>query len=92
MSRKKIYCLIVLLMVSTSISPAQQRQQDEWVSLFDGETLNGWSVHSGFAKYHVEDEAIVGTTVKGSPNTFLCTDREYGDFLLEFEVLLDQHV
>jgi len=89
MSRKKIYCLIVLLVVSVSISLTRQRQQDEWVSLFDGETLNGWSVHSGFAKYHVEDDAIVGTTVKGSPNTFLCTDREYGDFILEFEVKVD---
>jgi len=46
-------------------------------------------VHSGYAKYRVEDGAIVGTTVKGSPNTFLCTDRDFGDFILEFEVLLD---
>ncbi len=67
----------------------QEQEKDEWVSLFDGKTLNGWSVHSGFAKYHIEDGAIVGTTVKGSPNTFLCTDREYGDFILEFEVRLD---
>jgi len=67
----------------------QEQEKDEWVSLFDGKTLNGWSVHSGFAKYNVENGAIVGTTVKGSPNTFLCTDREYGDFILEFEVRLD---
>jgi len=71
----------------TSASSVEPR--DEWASLFDGKTLNGWSVHSGFAKYHVEDGAIVGTTVKDSPNTFLCTDREYGDFILEFEVNLD---
>ena len=89
MSYRKVYCLIVLLIVSSSISFARERQQDEWVSLCDGKTLNGWSVHSGFAKYHVEDGVIVGTTVKGSPNSFLCTDREYGDFILEFEVLLD---
>ena len=63
-------------------------QDREWISLFDGETLNGWSVHSGFAKYRVEDGSIVGTAVKGSPNTFLCTDREFGDFILEFEVFL----
>ena len=63
-------------------------QEKEWISLFDGETLKGWSVHSGFAKYRVEDGSIVGTAVKGSPNTFLCTDREFGDFILEFEVLL----
>lgn len=63
-------------------------QNGEWISLFDGETLDGWSVHSGFAKYRVEDGAIVGNAVKSSPNTFLCTDREFGDFILEFEVLL----
>ena len=63
-------------------------QEGEWVSLFDGETLKGWSVHSGFATYRVEDKTIVGTAVKGSPNTFLCTDREFGDFVLEFEVFL----
>ena len=62
---------------------------DGWVSLFDGKTLNGWSVHSGFAKYTAEDGAIVGTAVKGSPNSFLCTDKEYGDFILEFEVKCD---
>ncbi len=89
MSRRKIFLPVTLLIVLVSISFARQRQQDEWVSLFDGKTLNGWSVHSGFAKYQVEGDAIVGTTVKGSPNSFLCTDREYGDFILEFEVNLD---
>ncbi len=86
---KRILFLIVLLFVAASLSIARERQKTEWAPLFDGKTLNGWSVHSGFAKYHVEDGAIVGTTVKGSPNTFLCTDREYGDFVLEFEVELD---
>lgn len=61
----------------------------DWVDLFDGKTLNGWSVHSGFAKYEVEDGTIVGTAVQGSPNSFLCTDKPYGDFALEFEVKCD---
>jgi type 1 glutamine amidotransferase len=61
----------------------------EWTDLFDGETLQGWSVHSGYAKYSVEDGTIVGTAVKGSPNSFLCTNKEYGDFILEFEVKCD---
>ncbi|UCG57114.1 MAG: DUF1080 domain-containing protein [Phycisphaerales bacterium] len=58
----------------------------EWQKLFDGRTLDGWEVKGGRAKYHVEDGAIVGTTVAGSPNTFLCTKKQYGDFILEFEV------
>ena len=89
MNLKRTFCLMTFLFVAASLSPAKERQRDKWAPLFDGETLNGWSIHSGFAKYHVEDGAIIGTTVKGSPNTFLCTDREYGDFVLEFEVKLD---
>ncbi len=57
--------------------------------LFDGKTLNGFSIRSGTATYVVEDGVIIGTTAKGSPNTFLCTDKEYGDFELNFEVMVD---
>ena len=89
MNHCRILCLVSLLLVASGMSRAGGRQQDEWISLLDGETLKGWSIHSGFAKYHVEDGTIVGETVTGSPNSFLCTDREYGDFVLEFEVLLD---
>lgn len=57
-----------------------------WTRLFDGESLVGWTVFSGKAEYDVVDGAIVGTTRKGSPNTFLCTTKTYGDFELQFEV------
>ena len=60
----------------------------QWIDLFNGKTLDGWSIHSGTAKYRVENGEIVGTSVPNSPNTFLCTDKEYGDFILEFEVWL----
>jgi hypothetical protein len=57
-----------------------------WTSLFNGKDLSGWSVKSGKAKYTIEGDAIVGTTEKGSPNTFLCTDKFYDNFELEFDV------
>lgn len=59
------------------------------MSLFDGRTLEGWHRENGTATYRVEDGAIVGRTSEGSPNSFLVTDREYGDFELEFEVKVD---
>lgn len=67
---------------------------DGWRALFDGATLAGWSRHSGTANYVVEgagtqDAAIVGTTVLGSPNTFLCTDETFGDFELRLEFRVD---
>jgi hypothetical protein len=60
-----------------------------WKPLFDGKTLDGWEVCNGYASYKVEDGAIVGTTAEGSPNSFLCTTREYGDFILELETKTD---
>lgn len=61
----------------------------EWINLFDGKTLEGWEIHSGTATYKVEDGVILGTAVKGSPNSFLCTKEQFGDFILEFEVKND---
>ncbi len=61
----------------------------DWLELFNGKNLDGWSIHSGTATYTVENGVIVGTAVLGSPNTFLCTNKEYGDFILEFEVKVD---
>lgn len=63
-----------------------------WQSLFDGQSLNGWTQLNGTAKYEVVDGTIVGTTVEGSWNSFLCTEKEYGDFELEFEVRVHERL
>jgi hypothetical protein len=62
---------------------------DAWQNLFDGKTLTGWKRLAGTADYKVEDGAIVGTSVAGSGNTFLVTEKEYGDFALELDVKID---
>jgi len=63
----------------------------EFQSLFDGKSLDGWEVKGGTAQYRVEDGAIVGTTVEGSPNTFLCKG-PFGDFELELDVKCDKRL
>jgi hypothetical protein len=60
-----------------------------WVALFDGRTLEGWVQRNGTASYRVAAGAIVGRTSEGSPNSFLVTERTYGDFELELEVRVD---
>jgi hypothetical protein len=60
-----------------------------WIALFNGKNLDGWVVKGGTAKFQVEDGTIVGTTVTGSKNTFLSTNRNYADFELQLEVKCD---
>lgn len=61
----------------------------EATAIFDGKTLAGWKQNNGTAKYEVVDGTIVGTTAEGSPNSFLSTEKLYGDFELEFDVKVD---
>jgi hypothetical protein len=70
---------------ATAAEPAA----DAGTSLFDGESLDGWRQHSGEARYTVEDGAIVGTSVADTGNSFLCTMREYGDFVFTCEFKVD---
>ena len=60
-----------------------------WEPLFNGKDLTGWKQINGTAPYAVMDGAIVGTTVAGSPNSFLATEKTYGDFIFECDVMQD---
>ena len=83
--------VIALLLIATgaAIWPLQAADEGGWQTLFDGKSLEGWEQKNGTAKYEVKDGSIVGTTVEGSWNSFLCTTQEYSDFELEFEVRVD---
>ncbi|WP_231615548.1 family 16 glycoside hydrolase [Novipirellula artificiosorum] len=62
---------------------------EDWVSIYNGTDLSGWTQKNGTATYRIEEGAIVGKTSQGSPNSFLCSDESYGDFELTFEVKVD---
>ncbi|MGY4385025.1 hypothetical protein ACVWYN_002061 [Pedobacter sp. UYP24] len=64
-------------------------QTGKWQSLFNGKDLSGWHHLNGKAKYTVENGEIIGSTVLNEPNSFLATDKNYGDFILELELLVD---
>jgi hypothetical protein len=57
--------------------------------IFNGKDLSGWAQRGGDAKYTVENGEIVGRSVPNTPNSFLCTGRDYGDFVLELEFRVD---
>jgi hypothetical protein len=60
-----------------------------WQNLFNGKNLDGWKRLAGTAEYTVEDGVIVGRTVMDSRNTFLVTEKEYGNFILEADVWVE---
>lgn len=82
---------VLMLLLVLAATPLFADHHAEFKPLFDGETLDGWVQRGGEAVYTVAPGAVggaqvVGTSVQGTPNSFLCTDRDYADFILEFEV------
>lgn len=82
----KCYFVATLLALA-AVTPLYA--QDGFVKLFNGKDLSGWKQINGTAKYEVVDGTIKGTTAVGSPNSFLCTEKEYANFELKFDVLVD---
>ena len=80
-------CLLSSALVACALpllSPAQAP-----VSLFNGKDLSGWVQRGGKATYTVEGNEIVGRSVRETPNSFLCTAKTYGDFILEYDFKVD---
>ncbi len=87
MMKKKI--LIPLLLCFAGVLFGQKQV---WKPLFDGKTLSGWKMLGGKARYDTKDGVITGTAVAGEPNTFLTTEANYGDFIFECEVNVDEGI
>lgn len=72
-----------------SIEPSIHQPAD-WT--FGASINNAWSI-AGKSDRETENHMllnlfIIGTAVKGSPHTFLCTDRCFEDIIPDFEVWL----
>ncbi len=80
---------IVVAALAALLLAAPALAQDGWTPLFDGKTLNGWKQVNGTAPYGIENGAIIGRTVVGSPNSFIASTTEYGDFILELEFMVE---
>lgn len=87
---RKLAALSVLTLLAAM--PARGDDKEGFVSIFNGKNLDGWSQKNGTATYRVEDGTVVGKTSEGSPNSFLCSGKEYGDFELKFEVQVDDEL
>ena len=93
---KTIHSIFVLLLCSAPFTtppcqaaePAAATPQDDGMTpLFDGQTLNGWKNPYQWGKQEVVNGEIHLTADK---KFFLVTEKTYGDFVFEGEVLLPQ--
>lgn len=84
---KRVYLLALAIILQTSVS-STANDEGGWTDLFNGKSLQGWKVLGGHAPFKMEGGVIVGTTVLNSANTFLVTEKEYGDFVLELDIKL----
>jgi len=84
---KSIIALLAIVILAT-VGCTTANKEAEWKPLFNGKDLSDFIVEDGKATYEVKDGVITGTTVVPSPNTFLATKATYGDFELEFDVMV----
>lgn len=79
-----------LVLAAFPLLAAETKKAGGWQTWFkDG--LGDAKVVSGTASYKVENGVLIGTTVDGSPNSFLIKG-PYRDFELEFEVNVDDQL
>lgn len=71
-------------------APDNQNSTEEgWTDLIQGGDLEGWTKVAGAAEFTVEDGVIIGSAVANTGNTFLITEQQYEDFILELEIKVD---
>jgi hypothetical protein len=82
-------CLLVAGLHFSALGAPEPASAEGWTPLFDGKSLAGWTQRGGKAEYRVEDGVLIGRCVPNTPNSFLCTTRDFTNFLLEIEFKVD---
>lgn len=80
---------LLLSAIFTLVAAGPHQGGGKPVPLFDGRTFNGWEGDTK-TTWRIEDGAIVGGSLTGQVprNEFLCTTREFGDFVLRLKFKL----
>ncbi|MCP3915610.1 MAG: DUF1080 domain-containing protein [bacterium] len=83
--------LVALPLCSAPLPPLAQKPGD-WVTLFDGKTLDGWVTeggrYDGKASWTVEDGAICGREGEKGAGGLIYTEQPYGNFELELDAFV----
>lgn len=82
---KRLIVSVILIVVSIGTFAS-----GKWENLFNGKDLKGWERLNGTAEYTIINGEIIGTSRANTPNTFLATTQTYGNFILEYEMKMDE--
>jgi hypothetical protein len=82
--RKKKNALVLVLIGLALTTAFAGEEQERWINLFDGKTTAGWRNPYDWGKAEVVGGEMHLTSDKGK--WFLCTEKQYADFILEAEV------
>lgn len=63
--------------------------QDGWESLLNGKDFSNFEQLNGNANYTIVKGEMIGTSRLNTPNSFMATKKTYGDFILEFDVFVE---
>ena len=77
---------MTVILAVTLLAATSQAFGGQWQVLFDGTNLNGWKPSRDNKQFKLVDGVILGSS--SGQTQFLHTEKEYGDFELEFEVKL----
>jgi hypothetical protein len=83
-----LLCSYLLLFGISGLATAAEPGDEGMVPLFDGKSFAGWKKVGGGATYTIDGDEIVGKVGPGS-NSFLRTEKTYGDFVLKVDLKLD---
>ena len=87
MANKNLRGLILVLLLHFTFFNAFA--QDGWETLFNGKDFSNFEQLNGNAKYKIENGEMIGTSKLNTPNSFMATKKTYGDFILEFDVFVE---
>ncbi|HEV3007064.1 MAG TPA: DUF1080 domain-containing protein [Pirellulales bacterium] len=91
--RSKLVCLLsatLTIFGGPKAAPSQAADQEEgFVSLFDGKSLDGWKLVDGSGRGYVVEEGTIVCPKDGGGKLF--TNKEYANFVFRFEYRLEPH-
>jgi hypothetical protein len=83
----------LILFVFSLLAAQELFAREDWINLFNGKDLSGWTQKTGDAKFSVSEGCIVGEAVSESDtNSVLCTKKDYDNFVLELDFKVDHQL